>query len=72
MPESDSIAELQIKLTQLERHIETQDAEIYRLSKRVEAIVSVVERQKLRLESLAAGGVSDGSTMPADEKPPHY
>ncbi len=68
MPDKDPIIELQRKLTHLERHVEEQDAEHYRLAQKVEQLTQLVQRQAEKIKSLED---SSGS-MPADEKPPHY
>lgn len=71
--ESEAVADLQAQLTHLQRHVAEQDTEIYRLSKRVEALAQGLQAQKLKLEALASdGGSQEGYRMPADEKPPHY
>ena len=69
---SDSTAALQAKLTHLERHVDQQDAEFYRLSQRVDALGKVVEAQRARIDSLSTDGDFGQGSMPADEKPPHY
>lgn len=71
MTDSESITELQMKLTYLERHINEQDAEFYRLAQRVDALTKLVKSQKSQLEALS-GSSASGGDMPADEKPPHY
>ncbi|MDQ8185925.1 SlyX family protein [Pelagicoccus sp. SDUM812002] len=61
------IQDLQIKQTFLERHIEEQDRVIYAMQSELEKIRKEIESLKQRAES-----TSDGSDMPANEKPPHY
>lgn len=68
MSENEPIIELQRKLTHLERHVEEQDAEQYRLAQKVEKLTQLVQRQNEKIKSLEG---AEGS-MPADEKPPHY
>ncbi len=68
MTQEDPIIALQAKLTHLERHVEEQDAEQYRLAQKVEQLTKLVQRQEEKIKSLDASGGS----MPADEKPPHY
>ncbi len=72
MSELDSIEELLNRLAKLEQHVIEQDTEIYRLSKRVDSLLTAYQTQKLQLEALAEGGVGGAGSMPADEKPPHY
>ena len=60
------------ELEALQKHVTEQDAEIYRLSKRVDSLVNAMQIQKLQIEVLAQNGGGGGDTMPADEKPPHY
>lgn len=61
------IQDLQIKQTFLERHIEEQDRVIYTMQSAIENLRKEVERLKERTEAN-----SEGSDMPANEKPPHY
>lgn len=72
MSQNESITELQNQLMHLERHIAEQDAEFYKMSKRVDALTQLVQRQKAQIEALASGGVPGAGDMPANEKPPHY
>lgn len=68
MSDNEPIIELQRKLTHLERHVEEQDAEQYRLAQKVEKLTQLVQRQNEKIKSLEG---AEGA-MPADEKPPHY
>lgn len=68
MSDTEAIAELQMKLTHLERHLAEQDSEIYRLSKRLEVLVKLLQSQQAKIEALSEGGAG----APTDEKPPHY
>jgi uncharacterized coiled-coil protein SlyX len=70
MSEISSIEALEERLNKIEQHVAEQDTEIYRLSKRVDVLLTAFQTQKLQLEALAEGGA--GGSMPADEKPPHY
>ena len=72
MSDLESISELQMKLTYLERHISEQDAEFYRLAQRVDALTKLVTSQKSQLDALSGSSAGGGGDMPADEKPPHY
>ena len=72
MSDTESIITLQTQLTHLERHIAEQDAEFYRLAKRVDALSQLVQAQKAQINALLSGGVAGASDMPADQKPPHY
>lgn len=73
MSDAESIVALQTQLTHLERHIAEQDAEFYRLAKRVDALNQLVQVQKAQLNAMSSGGVpGGGDEMPANEKPPHY
>ncbi|MEM8867062.1 MAG: SlyX family protein [Verrucomicrobiota bacterium] len=67
--ESD-IAELQSRLSYLERHIEAQDAEFYRLTQQLKSLTDRVSAQAEHIRALSQRG--NGNEMPADEKPPHY
>lgn len=65
-------APLETRIAQLEAHLTEQDAEIYRLSRRVDALVKVAQDQKAQLVALAETGSGGADAVPADEKPPHY
>ena len=54
------------------QHIQEQDTEIYRLSKRVDKLMNALQVQKMQVEALAGGGAGGVDSMPANEKPPHY
>ena len=68
MHKDDPIIELHQKLTHLERHVEEQDAEQFRLVQKVNQLGQLVQRQAEKIKSLEG---SSGA-MPPDEKPPHY
>lgn len=69
MSEQEWIQSLEHRIDQLNKHIQTQDQELYRLQRQVEQVEQVLELQKRRLEQ----AVSQLPTnAPADEKPPHY
>ena len=72
MSDTADIEILLDRLQKMEQHIQEQDTEIYRLSKRVDSLVNALQIQKMQVEALAQGGVGGADTMPADEKPPHY
>jgi len=72
MSESETIRELQTQLAWMERHVTEQDAEMYRLSQRVDALAKKLEEYKAQLDALGARGASGAVEIPADEKPPHY
>lgn len=72
MSDSDLIQELQTRLTFLEKHVAEQDAEMYRLSKRIDTLVQVAKDQKAQLAAIAELNSQSAGDMPADEKPPHY
>jgi len=61
--------ELESKITYLERHIEEQDTEIWRLTQRVEKLASLLKQQAKQLEAL-----NERMTGGSEEEPPppHY
>ena len=70
MPDSEPIIELQTQIAHMQRHIEEQDAEMYKLTMRVDQLAKLVKQQDAQLKALnERGGAGD---MPANEKPPHY
>jgi phage shock protein A len=72
MSDAESIIALQSQVTHLERHITEQDAEFYRLTKRMDTLSQLIQVQKAQMNALISGGSGDASEMPANEKPPHY
>ena len=69
MSEAESIQSLEHRMEQLQKHVQTQDQELYRLQRQVEQVLQLVELQKLRLEQAVSQLPTDA---PADEKPLHY
>jgi uncharacterized coiled-coil protein SlyX len=69
MTTNEAIIELQMKIAHLERHIESQDAECYKLSQKLEKLNQMVREQNDKIKMLTESG---SGAMPADEKPPHY
>ncbi|HKK19371.1 MAG TPA: SlyX family protein [Opitutales bacterium] len=65
------VDELKANISQLEKHIESQDLEVYRQQRLIDALRKKLEKLEERIGVLeqSDGG---GSAMPADEKPPHY
>jgi uncharacterized coiled-coil protein SlyX len=61
------IQDLQIKQTFLERHVEEQDRVIYAMQSELAKLRKEIETLKEQ-----ASANSEGSDMPANEKPPHY
>ena len=72
MSKSDLIEDLQSRIASLEKHVTEQDAEIYKLSKRIDSLVKVAKEQKAQLAAVAELNSQSAGDMPADEKPPHY
>jgi uncharacterized coiled-coil protein SlyX len=72
MSGTDTLTAFEQRLHKMEQHIQEQDAEMYRLSKRVDQLVNALKIQKLQVQALAEGGAGGADTMPANEKPPHY
>jgi len=72
MSKSDLIENLQSRIAFLEKHVTEQDAEMYKLSKRVDSLVKAAKEQKAQLAAVAELNSQSAGDMPADEKPPHY
>ena len=66
----DELDELRVSIAKLEKHVESQDLEVYRQQRLIEGLQKEGKRLEERIESLEQSG--GGSSMPADEKPPHY
>ena len=69
---TDRITTLETRITYLEKHIAEQDSEMFQLSKRIDTLVKVAKEQKAQLAAMAELNAQNTSSMPADEKPPHY
>jgi len=63
---------LETRIAFLEKHVAEQDAEMYRLSKRIDTLIEVAKDQKAQLAAVAELNSQSAGDMPADEKPPHY
>ena len=72
MSHETDLQSLDERCSKLAKHIEEQDTEIYRLSKRVDKLMNALQVQKMQVENLVSGGIGGADTMPANEKPPHY
>lgn len=62
--------ELKAGLAQLEKHIESQDMEVYRQRRLIEALQKQIKKLEERIDSIEQDGTQSGT--PADERPPHY
>ena len=69
---TESLKSLESRIAHLEKHVEEQDAEMYQLSKRIDALIKVAKEQKAQLAAIAELSSGNSGDMPADEKPPHY
>ena len=72
MIKSDLIEELKSRIAFLEKHVTEQDAEMYRLSRRIDGLVKAAKEQKAQLAALAELNAQSAGHKLADEKPPHY
>lgn len=64
------LVELKGRIAQLEKHIESQDIEVYRQQRSIDSLLKKMKKLEERIDSLEQGGAATGS--PADERPPHY
>ncbi|WPJ96844.1 SlyX family protein [Coraliomargarita algicola] len=69
---SEAQKSLETRIAFLEKHVAEQDAEMYRLSQRIDTLVKVAKEQKAQLAAVAELNSQHAGDMPADEKPPHY
>lgn len=69
---AESLNLLESRIAHLDKHVGEQDAEIYQLSKRIDALVKLAKEQKAQLAAIAELSSRNPGDMPADEKPPHY
>jgi uncharacterized coiled-coil protein SlyX len=65
-----STIELQSQIAHLQRHIENQDAEIYKFAKRIDRMDQLLKLQSDQIKSLSERGVDSSSS--SSELPPHY
>lgn len=70
MSDDEPIIELQTQVAHLQRHVEEQDAEMYKLSMRLDRLMKKLAEQETQIKALSER--SGGGDMPANEKPPHY
>ena len=66
----ESTIELQSQIAHLQRHIENQDAEIYKFAKRLDRMDQLLKLQSDQIKSLSERGVDSFSSN--IERPPHY
>ena len=66
----ESTIELQSQIAHLQRHIENQDAEIYKFAKRIDRMDQLLKLQSDQIKSLSERGVDSSSS--SSELPPHY
>ena len=64
------IDDLKASIARLEKHIESQDMEIYRQQRSIDGLQKKAKKLEERIASLEQSG--GAGSMPADEKPPHY
>ncbi|MEC8405322.1 MAG: SlyX family protein [Verrucomicrobiota bacterium] len=62
--------DLQSQIAHLQRHIENQDAEIYKFAKRIDRIDQLLKLQSDQIKSLSERGINSFSSN--IERPPHY
>ncbi|MGB0272701.1 MAG: SlyX family protein [Opitutales bacterium] len=70
MAESESIVELQAQVAHLQRHIEEQDAEMYKFAQRMDRMAELLQQQAVQLKALNER--TSGSSAADNERPPHY
>jgi len=66
----ESTIELQSQIAHLQRHIENQDAEIYKFAKRIDRMDQLLKLQSDQIKSLSERGVDSFTSN--IERPPHY
>ncbi|MEM9159586.1 MAG: SlyX family protein [Verrucomicrobiota bacterium] len=65
---NESIQDLEVKISFLERHVEEQDRVILELRQEIDLMKSELLKVKETLESKS----DTAETSPAEERPPHY
>jgi uncharacterized coiled-coil protein SlyX len=67
--EEEEVSHLERRICHLEKHIADQDAEIFRQSRLLAAVLKRLEKLEGRLEGTDS---PEDPGSPADQKPPHY
>lgn len=62
--------ELTATIARLEKHVQSQDVEVYRQQRLIDGLQKQVKKLQERIIALEEGG--DAMDVPADERPPHY
>ena len=66
----DSVQDLEIRIAYLERHIQEQDQEMMRMTRKLETALKRLDEFETRIRSLS--DASGESRLNLHEKPPHY
>lgn len=69
---NESLKYLESRIAYLDKHVQEQDSEIFKLSQRIDSIIKISKDQKAQILAILELGLESSSGMPADEKPPHY
>ncbi len=72
MPDQEDISHFERKLSQLNKHIAEQDAEMFRQSKLLDNLAGRLEKLEGRVDSGGMDSPIDAERNPLEERPPHY
>ncbi|NDV63563.1 SlyX family protein [Puniceicoccales bacterium CK1056] len=72
MTPEEAISHLERAVSRLEDHIRKQDAEMYSMSKQLDALKKDLKRLDARVEGSGDGATPGPDRDPEAEKPPHY
>jgi len=72
MSYQEEMNQLERRIAKFEAHVAEQDGEMFRQSKRIDALTKRCEKLEGRMGTGNAESPIDANTTPEDEKPPHY
>lgn len=72
MSGEEDFSHMERRLKQMQQHISEQDAEIFRLTRRLDAALKRIEKLEGRLDAAGAESPIETDTSPREEIPPHY
>ncbi len=72
MDNQERILHLEHLIEKLRLHVTQQDAEIFKLSKRIDSMSKNLDRLEKRIQDASPESPLDSDVQPSDERPPHY
>jgi uncharacterized coiled-coil protein SlyX len=72
MDKQEDFSHMERCIKQMQQHVSEQDAEIFRVTKRLDAALKRIEKLEGRLDASGSESPIDTDNSPRDEIPPHY